>query len=165
MSKWDYLIETDEQTRQLRRRALETGADTDWDAYENYLIRQGELPRALDRLAERASLSRMDLVRRLLDKASGLPKGKVVMLTGMLSAWMGETPQLSQPPRGHARRRESYLVLTVSGNSLRVRMLRHHSPSYTRWSQAYLFPAKEVSDVRFYIADLGPGHLPDDYYD
>ncbi len=163
MKKWTNLIESDENTERLRRRAMATGDEKDWDNYEGRLIRQGDLPRALDRLAERASMERMDLVRRLLEKAKGLPAGKVVMLTGMMRAWMGSTPQVGQPPATDMPRRDNWLVLAVTGGNLRVSYMRSQTLTATRWSPPYLFPKQEVDNIRFYIADMRPGHLPKDY--
>ena len=105
-------------------------------------------------LARRCSLSRMDLVRRLLDKAKGLPPGQVVMITGFLNR---NDP--SEEPID-TKLRQSWLVLNATGNELRVRRMRVQTLMYTHWTQSHLFPKSKVTDPRFYIATLRPEHLP-----
>ena len=110
--RWDNLLE-DARTDRLKKLALRSGDEKDWANYEQALVRHGDLSRAIRHIAGRASLERLDIVRRLMDHTKDVV-GKEVMATGQLD---GETV--------------TWLVTEVTGNNLRVR--RRISTSLLGW--------------------------------
>ena len=156
MKPWDKLVEADEAAERLRRRAIGTQDERDWDRYRQELIRQGDGARVLDRLARKATLDNLQSIRKLLDIAHGMNHS--VLLTTRMSPWYGETPQMGIPPESPEI---TLLVLTVTGNTLRVRTMRSQTIMKTRWSEPYNLNLDRTTAGTFRVVILRPVDNPD----
>jgi hypothetical protein len=148
MKKWDHLIESDAVIQRLKLKASRTSDPKDWENYEGALVRDRQLPRRINELASSASLDQRDKLIRLIDKVQGLAGNQVLMVTGM----MGTPPE-----------RETWLVLALSGNTLRVRRAMTARLGEWRWTSPRPFPKDAVSEQRFYVIGMDKDQLPGDY--
>jgi hypothetical protein len=148
MKKWDHLIESETNIQRLKKKASISQQPKDWDNYESALVRDRKLSRRINDLASEASLREMHKVRRLIDKVQGMQGNQVVMLTGLT----GEPPA-----------RETWLVISISGNTLRVRRALPAGIGKWKWTSPRPFPADAVKEQRFYVVGMEPDQLPKDY--
>jgi len=163
MKEWEHLLESDGHTETLRRRALKTQDDNDWANYEHALIRQGEVSRALDRMVKRASLDRMDLVRRVLEQVQAQPNYALLLTTRHVQQAAPSAVRTRAPSDvGPMEVESTYLIVSVTGSSLRVRR-RIGQPglvSGTRWGPPTTINPKDVQNGRLNIAGMRPEDMP-----
>jgi len=142
--RWDELLESTAGVKaNLQKKALYTGDEKDWANYEGALIRDGELKIAIRTLERRATLSNMTTIRKLVDYVKAVP-GQELMATGMLKG----SPA-------------TWLVMEITGNSLRVRRRIATGLMGSRWDSTPKLLTKSTSpDLRFHVAAMREEDMP-----
>ncbi len=81
------LLEADDRLRSLKRRALQSGDEQAWEAYENALVSAGYLPRALKSKADRVDIGNLRSIEKTLDAANAANYDLVLHAHGGSVSW------------------------------------------------------------------------------